>query len=164
MTLDDELIFTCLCLQILNRGHNWGADHWSLGVLTYEMLTGKTPFYMEGMNQMDLFRAIVKGIFTLPPDGTSSLACDIIRGFLTRNPSQRLGSLAGGEDDVFSHQWFEDLDFVKLRNQELEPPFLPTLKDLLDASHFEDWSHLEDKTHKKYPRLTREQAAIFADF
>ena len=46
---------------ILNRGHNWGADHWSLGVLTFEMLAGYTPFYKEGMDQMELFRAIVKG-------------------------------------------------------------------------------------------------------
>jgi protein kinase A len=26
---------------ILNRGHNSSADHWSLGVLIYEMMAGK---------------------------------------------------------------------------------------------------------------------------
>ena len=37
---------------ITNRGHDKGADHWSFAVLLYEMLTGYTPFYRKGMDQM----------------------------------------------------------------------------------------------------------------
>ena len=49
---------------ILNRGHNAGADHWSLGVMIYEMICGFTPFYSSGMDQAALFAAIVKGKFS----------------------------------------------------------------------------------------------------
>ena len=37
---------------ITNRGHDHGADHWSFAVLLYEMLTGRTPFYRKGMDQI----------------------------------------------------------------------------------------------------------------
>lgn len=148
---------------ILNRGHNWGADHWSLGVLIFEMLTGKTPFYEEGMEQMDLFRAIVKGRYKIPRT-LSADATSIIQGFVTKDPNQRLGSLKGGEDDVLRHPWFKAIDPEKLRNKEIPAPHVPKIKNPLDASNFDDWSHLEDKTKKKYPKLTAEQEKVFSTF
>jgi protein kinase A len=149
---------------ILNRGHNWSADHWSLGVLIFEMITGDTPFYQSGMEQMDLFRAIVKGKFDIPRN-VSKEASSIIRGFLTKDPTQRLGSLAGGEDDVLKHPWFaQTLDIGELRQKKVKPPKVPKIKNPLDASNFEDWSHLDDKTKHQYPRLTTDQEKIFEKF
>jgi serine/threonine protein kinase len=151
-------------LQILNRGHDWGADHWSLGVLTFEMIFGQQPFYTEGMDQVGLFRAIVNGEYSFPGSGISTEAANMIRGFLTRTPSQRLGSLAGGEDDILSHRWFTDIDFDKLRKQEMKAPFVPRIKNPLDASNFDDWSHLKDKTKTRYPKISKEQADVFSNF
>jgi serine/threonine protein kinase len=94
----------------------------------------------------------------------SKPAANIIRGFLCRHPSRRLGSLAGGEDDIYRHPWFSKIDFQALRRKEIKPPQVPKIKDPLDASNFEDWSHLDDKMKTKYPKLTREQAMIFDDF
>lgn len=135
-----------------------------MGVLFYEMLTGGTPFYRSGMQQMDLFRAIVKGSFDLASDECSEPCSDIIHGLLTRNPNQRLGSLAGAEDDILNHEWFADIDFDKLRGYEIEPPYKPEISDPLDGSHYEDWSHLEDKTKKKFPKLKKDEADIFMNF
>jgi len=73
---------------------------------------------------MDLFRAIVKGRYT-PPTGISEEATSIIKGFLTRDPAQRLGSLAGGEDDVAAHPWFTSIDFEELQAKSLTPPKIP---------------------------------------
>jgi serine/threonine protein kinase len=124
------------------------------------MLTGDTPFYNDGMEQMDLFRAIVKGRFT-PPKNATPEAISIIKAFLTRDPAQRLGSLAGGEDDILVHSWFKGIDFDQLELKNIAPPKVPKVKNPLDASNFEDWSHLEDKSKQKYPQLNAAQKEVF---
>ena len=43
---------------ILNKGHNHGADWWCVGILTYECLTGTTPFVSD--DPMDGYRKIIK--------------------------------------------------------------------------------------------------------
>jgi serine/threonine protein kinase len=144
----------------MNRGHNACADHWSMGILIFEMLTGETPFYKHGMEQMDLFRAIVKGRFT-PPTHATPEAVSIIKALLARDPAQRLGSLAGGEDDILMHPWFKSINFDELELKTIAPPKVPKVKNLLDASNFEDWSRLEDKSKQKFPNITTEQKEIF---
>ena len=148
---------------ILNRGHSFGADHWSLGVLIYELISGDTPFYDEGMDQMDLFRAIVKGEYYLPRNFSESVG-KIVDGFLTKNPTQRLGSLANREDDIFAHEWFAKVNWERLRHKQVKAPNVPKIKNPLDASNFDDWSHLEDKTTTKYPALKPNEDKLFEPF
>jgi tRNA A-37 threonylcarbamoyl transferase component Bud32 len=148
---------------ITNRGHNWGADHWSLGVLLYEMFEGYTPFYIEGMDQLELFKAIVRGRYHVPKR-ISREAKSMLTGFLTTDPNLRLGSLYGGEEDIYNHPWFKSIDFEKLRSKEIAAPYVPEIKDPLDASNFEDWSHVDDKLRKTYPKLNKSHQAIFEKF
>jgi protein kinase A len=148
---------------ILNRGHNGSADNWSLGVLIYEMITGSTPFYRGGMDQTQLFKAIIRGKFQIP-SRVSAEASDMISALLVKDPTLRLGSLAGGESDIINHPFLDAIDKERLRRRELTAPFVPKIKDPLDASNFEDWSHLEDKTKAAFPALSREKEAIFEKF
>lgn len=41
------------------------VDWWALGILCYEMMVGRTPFYHKNRNEM-LYK-IKKGIFAFPP-------------------------------------------------------------------------------------------------
>jgi len=34
---------------VMTRGHNASADHWSLGILIFELISGESPFFFEGM-------------------------------------------------------------------------------------------------------------------
>jgi protein kinase A len=155
---------------ILNRGHDKGADHWSFGVLIYEMITGYTPFYKDGMDQITLFKHICKGYLVFPTavlpsgDRMSVEVEDLIRHLLVTSPSRRMGSLANAEKDIYHHLWFHTLSFNKLVKREIKAPWIPDVKDPLDCSHFDDWDHLEDKTACVYPRLSRDEQRIFETF
>jgi protein kinase A len=150
---------------ILNQGHNSAADHWSLGILMYEMIAGYTPFYAPGIDQITLYRFVVKGEFSFPGKGVfSSKAQAIIRKILVGDPRKRLGSLAGGLSDLFDHPWFSTIDFAALRRKEIEAPFAPTINDPLDMSQFDNWDHVKIKNKDDYPKLNSKGQAMFNDF
>jgi serine/threonine protein kinase len=115
------------------------------------------------MDQSDLFKAVVRAKFHVS-SRLSPSAASIIQGLLTKDPALRLGSLAGGSDDILNHEFLKSIDQEKLRRKEITAPFVPKIKNPLDASNFEDWSHLEDKTLNQYPPLPREKEAIFEKF
>lgn len=127
------------------------------------MLIGYTPFYKSGMDQSALFRAITKGDFHMPRK-FSSAAVEIVGGLLVNDPSVRLGSLAGGGADIQESSFLSSIDLNKLRKRTIKPPHIPKIKDPLDASNFEDWSHLDDKMKEDYPPLSPDQEAIFDRF
>jgi len=65
---------------------------------------------------------------------------------------------------VYRARWFSDMDFVALRNQEIKAPWKPNIKNPLDGSNFEDWSHLKDKDKDTFPPLSAKEQAIFKSF
>merc|ERR1712037_1061245 len=97
----------------MNRGHDKGADHWSLGVLIYEMIVGETPFYKDGMDQIQLFRNICKAQFSFPRGVPRSRRASpdaelLVKGLLTTTITSRTGSLANGIKDIYKSSWYEN--------------------------------------------------------
>ncbi len=70
------------------------VDWWSLGVLTYELLTGASPFTVEGdkNTQADISKRII-GAEPLMPDFLSPTVRDFIFKLLIKDPRKRLGEL-----------------------------------------------------------------------
>ncbi|XP_026103346.1 protein kinase C eta type-like [Carassius auratus] len=121
------------------------VDWWALGVLLYEMLSGHAPF--EAENEDDLFESILTEEI-IYASWLSTNAVDILKGFLTKNPSRRLGCVAaeGGESVVTSHPFFTSIDWNKLNQRELEPPFKPRIKTAEDVNNFDPDFTQEDPT------------------
>ena len=97
-------------------------DFWMFGCLIYEMITGKAPF--DHKNRKTLFDMINAGCYKLNliPDAK---ARDIISKLLVVNPTARLG--ANGASTIFSHPFFEEIDFKAISKRKKESP----LKDLV---------------------------------
>ena len=158
-----------LCPEIITqKGHNAGADHWSWGVMLYEMIVGMTPFYDGTQDQMGLFKNIVKCNMAWPEDVDhfmSKSAQDLITRMLTVNPADRLGGFAGGDKDIKSHPFFESINWEALSSKKAEVPFKPKVTDPLDGSNFDDYSKLEAKVKKEIlVPLTGAEQKLFDDF
>jgi serine/threonine protein kinase len=121
----------------MDRGHSFSTDHWSLGVVIYEMISGENPFYYDGMDQMSMFKAICQDKFYPLPDDISDEAYDVIEPLLEKDPALRLGALAGRGKDIMKMGWFDGLDLWALRRKSIKAPFIPTnmkLDSLLEES------------------------------
>jgi hypothetical protein len=61
----------------------------------------------------------------------------IITKLLCRNPTKRLGCLAGGPQEIKQNVYFEKFEFDKLLAKELHAPWKPKVKNKMDHSNFD---------------------------
>jgi len=149
---------------ILSKGHDKGVDYWALGVLIYEMLVGRSPFYAYGSDQVSLFKRIVQVKYGFPQGTVIDLAQDLIGHLIVRRQANRFGCLARGDMDVRDHPWLAPIDADKLLKKRIAAPWVPQLKDKLDASHFDSYRHVENEAPSKKSHLTAHQQELFRDF
>ena len=78
-------------------GHSFAVDWWCLGILIFEMHTGRTPFVSQ--NKKEMYINILKN----PPVYPSSfppLAKDLCNQLLHKDPKSRLGASSNGGRDI----------------------------------------------------------------
>ncbi|XP_065156358.1 cGMP-dependent protein kinase, isozyme 2 forms cD4/T1/T3A/T3B isoform X2 [Atheta coriaria] len=123
---------------ILNKGHDIGADYWSLGVLMFELLTGTPPF--AGSDPMKTYNIILKGIDAIEfPRNITRNAAALIKKLCRDNPAERLGYQKGGISEIQKHKWFDGFNWEGLCNRSMEPPIKPVVKHVTDTSNFDEY-------------------------
>ncbi|NXW27024.1 CTRO kinase, partial [Phaetusa simplex] len=107
------------------------CDWWSLGIVAYEMIYGRSPF-AEGtsaktFNNIMNFQRFLK----FPEDvKVTSEFLDLIQSLLC-GQKERLGY-----EGLCCHPFFSKIDWNNIRNS--PPPFVPTLKSDDDTSNFDE--------------------------
>lgn len=128
------------------RGEDYGfsVDWWALGVLMFEMLAGRSPFDVVGsaenpdQNTEDyLFQVILEKPIRIPRS-LSVKAASILKGFLNKNPIERLGCHPQtGFADITSHVFFRTVDWEQLEARQVAPPFKPRIEDQYGLENFD---------------------------
>ncbi|XP_042325649.1 cGMP-dependent protein kinase 2 [Sceloporus undulatus] len=121
---------------ILNKGHDFSVDFWSLGILVYELLTGNPPF--SGVDQMMTYNLILKGVERLDfPRIITKRPEDLIRRLCRQNPTERLGNLKNGIHDIKRHRWLNGFNWDGLKARKLSSPLKRELSGPMDYSYFD---------------------------
>ncbi|XP_074639760.1 protein kinase C beta type-like [Acropora palmata] len=114
--------------------YSFSVDWWALGVLIYEMLAGQPPF--DGDDEDELFNSILEHSVSYSRS-ISKEAVLIIKGFLTKHPARRLGCGTNGEQNIKDHVFFRHINWLKLMNREVQPPFKPKIKSKRSFDNFD---------------------------
>ncbi|PVU91563.1 hypothetical protein BB561_004335 [Smittium simulii] len=139
----------------LNKPYEKSVDWWSLGILTYEMLTGKVPF--KGKSHKQVYDTIMKRKL-LFPKYISPDAADFIRKLLKKNPEQRLGYNKNSLQKISQHRFFIDIDWEILvtSHEKLIPPIIPEVAFDGDVSCFDTFftdQNLSLFSDTSYPKI-----------
>lgn len=91
------------------------------------MLYGKSPFLHENPNLM--YGKIIEAEPQFPKEFKySDEAIDLIKKLLKKNGAERVGY--DDEQEIFTHPWFNDIDFAKLIAKKLPALVIPCVEDV----------------------------------
>uniref|UniRef100_A0A673UVT8 non-specific serine/threonine protein kinase n=1 Tax=Suricata suricatta TaxID=37032 RepID=A0A673UVT8_SURSU len=111
------------------------VDWWGLGVVMYEMMCGRLPFYNQDHER--LFELIlmeeIRFPRTLSPEAKALLA-----GLLKKDPKQRLGGGPSDAREVMEHRFFLSVNWQDVVQKKLLPPFKPQVTSEVDTRYFDD--------------------------
>uniref|UniRef100_A0A8C2V3I0 non-specific serine/threonine protein kinase n=1 Tax=Chinchilla lanigera TaxID=34839 RepID=A0A8C2V3I0_CHILA len=123
-------------LKVLeDNDYGRAVDWWGLGVVMYEMMCGRLPFYNQDHEK--LFELIlmeeIRFPRTLGPEAKSLLS-----GLLKKDPKQRLGGGSEDAKEIMQHRFFASIVWQDVYEKKLSPPFKPQVTSETDTRYFDE--------------------------
>ncbi|XP_054261503.1 RAC serine/threonine-protein kinase-like [Macrosteles quadrilineatus] len=110
------------------------VDWWGVGVVMYEMMCGRLPFYNRDHDV--LFTLILMEEVKFPRN-ISIDAKDLLSGLLVKDPTRRLGGGPDDAKDIMAHNFFRSINWTELNQKKITPPFKPQVKSDTDTRYFD---------------------------
>ena len=147
--------------------HTGSVDYFAVGVIAYELMLGKRPYY--GKNRKEIKeQMMIKQVFLDEdniPVGWSQYAADFINRLLLRKDVNRLGYF--NDLEVKRHPWLSDINFEDLVNYKIVAPFIPKKNnDNYDKKYCEEIEEIGIDTNIRYEefRNNKRYSEIFEGF
>ena len=117
--------------EVLKGDFDEKCDVWSIGSITYLMLTGQTPF--NGDSIKEIFQSIIskKLNFSLLEKEFSEEAIDFLKSCLTRDPTLRSSA-----QNALKHNWFKSINQEIHANNHLNRDALDNLRKFTAPGEF----------------------------
>jgi hypothetical protein len=118
------------------------------------MLYGRSPFLHDNPNMM--FGKILEDEPSFPKEFKySEESTDIIKKLLKKNGNERIG--VEDEQEIFTHPWFNDIDFGKLNQKKLPALIIPHIDEDGPYKHFMDEDEEEESRAVQHLELSFEK-------
>ncbi|XP_041072645.1 RAC-gamma serine/threonine-protein kinase isoform X3 [Cetorhinus maximus] len=123
-------------LKVLeDNDYGRAVDWWGLGVVMYEMMCGRLPFYNQDHEK--LFELILMEDIKFPRT-LSSDAKSLLSGLLIKDPNKRLGGGPEDAKDIMQHSFFSGINWQDVYDKKLLPPFKPQVSSETDTRYFDE--------------------------
>ena len=137
---------------IVGVPYDQSVDWWSLGILTYQLIYHKFPFYSQNVDAV--YRMILNKKVEFP-DSASPEEIDFISILLEKDPKKR-----AGYNEVSQHPFFSEFTFEDILNKKLTPEYIPNLEEPTEVKYFDPIFTSEIKADSYVPPIVGSEACI----
>lgn len=119
------------------KGYSSIVDWWSVGIIIYEMMTGKTPFCKNNSEtSYAIYLRVFKGKISFPSAKRfPPVVKSIVKSLLVADVTKRLTTPA----NIKSHEWLADVNWNAVGARKAVPPYVPRIVEAGDCHYFNDY-------------------------